>query len=77
MFTAMEGELYEVASFHAGADDFIGKTTSIPCLASRLHAHSRKNLHGSVERPEPESVSICPLEARRSARLGTVPRPQR
>jgi len=39
MFTAMQGELYERASLDAGADDFVLKSTSIPCLVSRLHAH--------------------------------------
>jgi len=39
MFTAMKGELYETASLDAGSDDFILKTTSIPCLVSRLRAH--------------------------------------
>jgi DNA-binding response OmpR family regulator len=43
MFTAMKGELYETASLDAGADDFIQKTTSIPCLVSRLRAHIHKH----------------------------------
>jgi two-component system OmpR family response regulator len=38
MLTAMEGEWYETASFDAGADDFILKTTSIPSLISCLRA---------------------------------------
>jgi len=43
VFTAMEGELYETASLDAGADDFILKTTSIPCLIARLRAHIRRH----------------------------------
>jgi DNA-binding response OmpR family regulator len=43
MFAAMKGELYETASLDAGADDFIQKTTSIPCLVSRLRAHIHKH----------------------------------
>jgi DNA-binding response OmpR family regulator len=39
MFTAMDGELYKTASLDAGADDFIPKSTSIPCLVARLRAH--------------------------------------
>jgi DNA-binding response OmpR family regulator len=50
MFTAMEGEFYEVASFSAGADDFILKTTSIPSLVSRLRAHIRRHPERSGER---------------------------
>jgi DNA-binding response OmpR family regulator len=42
MLTAMEGEWYETASFNAGADDFILKTTSIPSLVSRLRARIRR-----------------------------------
>jgi two-component system, OmpR family, response regulator len=42
IFTAMKGEFYETASFDAGADDFIPKTTSIPSLVSRIRAHIRK-----------------------------------
>jgi two-component system, OmpR family, response regulator len=42
MFTAMEGEFYETASFDAGADDFLLKTTSIPSLVSRLRVHLRR-----------------------------------
>jgi DNA-binding response OmpR family regulator len=42
VFTAMKGELYETACFDAGADDFILKTTSFPCLVSRLRAHIRR-----------------------------------
>jgi DNA-binding response OmpR family regulator len=34
IFTAMEGEFYETASLDAGADDFLPKTASIPCLVS-------------------------------------------
>jgi DNA-binding response OmpR family regulator len=43
MFTAMEGELYEAASFDAGADDFIPKTRGLPSLFSRLRAHIQRN----------------------------------
>jgi len=58
MFTAMKGELYETASLDAGADDFILKTTSIPCLVSRLRAHIRRHEQGSSKRTEPEKVSL-------------------
>lgn len=43
--TAMEGALYERASFEAGADDFIVKTDGTSHLLKRLNAH----LHGSEE----------------------------
>jgi DNA-binding response OmpR family regulator len=46
MFTAMEGELYETASLDAGADDFISKTVSIPCLIARFRAHIRRHEKG-------------------------------
>ncbi|MGA2535948.1 MAG: response regulator [Terracidiphilus sp.] len=58
MFTAMEGELYEVASFNAGADDFILKTTSIPSLVSRLRAHIRMRQQGLDESTDRERVSM-------------------
>lgn len=40
VFTAMEGELYETASFDAGADDLITKTEGFPSFLSRLRAHA-------------------------------------
>jgi DNA-binding response OmpR family regulator len=43
MFTVLEGEFYETASLNAGADDYILKTTSIPRLLARLHAHIRRH----------------------------------
>jgi DNA-binding response OmpR family regulator len=58
MFTAMEGEFYETASFDAGADDFLPKTASIPSVVSRLRAHIRRNNRESKQRTEPETVSI-------------------
>jgi DNA-binding response OmpR family regulator len=58
MFTAMEGELYEVASFNAGADDFILKTTSTPSLVSRLRTHIRKRQQGLDESTGRERVSM-------------------
>jgi DNA-binding response OmpR family regulator len=58
MFTAMKGELYETASLDAGADDFILKTTSIPCLVSRLRSHIRRREQGLSKRTKPETVSI-------------------
>jgi DNA-binding response OmpR family regulator len=58
MLTAMKGELYETASLDAGADDFILKTTSIPCLVSRLRAHIRRREQGLSKRSEPETVSM-------------------
>ena len=58
MFTAMEGELYEVASFNAGADDFILKTTSIPSLVSRLRAHIHRHQQSLGERTDREKVSM-------------------
>jgi DNA-binding response OmpR family regulator len=60
MFTAMEGELYETASFNAGADDFIPKTTSIPSLVSRLRVHIRKHQQGLGERTNWEKVPVRP-----------------
>jgi DNA-binding response OmpR family regulator len=43
MFTVLEGEFYETSSLNAGADDYILKTTSIPRLLARLHAHIRRH----------------------------------
>jgi DNA-binding response OmpR family regulator len=43
ILTAMEGELYESASFGAGADDFITKTGAFSSFISRLGAHIRRN----------------------------------
>jgi DNA-binding response OmpR family regulator len=43
VFTAMEGELYETASFDAGADDLITKTEGFPSFLSRLRAHAPRN----------------------------------
>lgn len=43
MYTAMEGELYEMASLDAGADEFIQKTCSSASLASRIRAHIRRH----------------------------------
>jgi DNA-binding response OmpR family regulator len=54
MLTAMKGELYETASLDALADDFIQKTTSIPCLISRLRRHEVS----LGERTDPEKVSM-------------------
>lgn len=48
IFTAMEGELYEKASFDAGADDFILKAGGIPHLLTRLRARTHRS------EPEPE-----------------------
>ena len=42
MFNAMKGEPYETASLHAGADDFIPKTTSVLSAVSRIRAHIRR-----------------------------------
>ncbi|MBB6144384.1 DNA-binding response OmpR family regulator [Silvibacterium bohemicum] len=42
MYTVLEGEWYELASLHAGADGYILKSTSIQLLISRLHAHIRR-----------------------------------
>ena len=39
MFTAMDGEDYEKASFEVGVDEFILKTGGIPHLMTRLRAH--------------------------------------
>jgi DNA-binding response OmpR family regulator len=58
MFTAMKGELYETAALDAGADDFIQKTTSIPCLLSRLRAHIRRHEQSLGKRTEPEKVPM-------------------
>ena len=58
MFTAMEGEFYEAASFNAGADDFILKTTSIPILVSRLRAHIRRHQQSLVGKTVLEKVSV-------------------
>jgi DNA-binding response OmpR family regulator len=43
MFTVLDGEFYETSSLNAGADDYILKTTSIPRLLARLHAHIRRH----------------------------------
>ena len=48
MFTAMDGEDYEKASFEAGADEFILKTDGIPHLMARLRAH-----FGAEQEPMP------------------------
>jgi DNA-binding response OmpR family regulator len=58
MFTAMEGELYEAASFDAGADDFIEKTQPIPSLVSRLRAHIRRYQLSFCERTDRDKVSM-------------------
>jgi DNA-binding response OmpR family regulator len=58
IFTAMKGELYETASLDAGADDFIQKTTAIPCLVSRIRAHIRRHELSLGERTAPEQVSM-------------------
>jgi DNA-binding response OmpR family regulator len=38
VYTAMTGEEYKSASLEAGADEFIPKTTSVPCFVSHLRA---------------------------------------
>jgi DNA-binding response OmpR family regulator len=43
MYTVLEGEWYELASLHAGADGYILKNTSVQLLISRLHAHIRRH----------------------------------
>jgi DNA-binding response OmpR family regulator len=58
MFTSMEGEFYETASLDAGADDFILKTISIPCLVSRICSHIRRHERGLCKRRESETVPI-------------------
>ena len=60
MLTAMEGKLYETASFNAGVNDFILKTTSIPSLVSRLRAHIRRQHQDSPKRPARKKVSMSP-----------------
>lgn len=42
IYTAMNGNLYEEASFEAGADDFISKTSGIGVLLSHIRAHALK-----------------------------------
>lgn len=42
IYTVLEGEWYELASLHAGADGYILKNTSVQLLISRLHAHIRR-----------------------------------
>jgi DNA-binding response OmpR family regulator len=58
IFTAMEGELYEMTSLDAGADDFILKTVSIPSLVSRIRAHIRRHEQGLRKSTESETISI-------------------
>jgi two-component system, OmpR family, response regulator len=43
IFTAMEGEPYESASFEAGADEFIPKAAGIPSIVARVRAHIRRH----------------------------------
>lgn len=43
MYTALEGDWYELASLHAGADGYILKKTSVELLISRLIAHIRRH----------------------------------
>jgi DNA-binding response OmpR family regulator len=43
MYTVLEGEWYEMASLHAGADGYILKNTSVQLLISRLLAHIRRH----------------------------------
>jgi DNA-binding response OmpR family regulator len=43
VYTLLEGDLYETASFDAGADDYIVKKAPISTLLSRLHAHLRRS----------------------------------
>ena len=56
IFTATNGKLYETASIHADADDFILKTASIPSLISRLRADIRRHELGVGKRRESEKV---------------------
>lgn len=42
MYTVMEGDLYETASFDADADDFIVKTSSVASVGLRIRAHIRR-----------------------------------
>jgi two-component system OmpR family response regulator len=58
MFTAMVGEFYETASFDAGADDFILKTTSIPGLVSRFRAQIRRREQELARRMARAKVSM-------------------
>jgi DNA-binding response OmpR family regulator len=54
MFTAMKGKLYEIASFNAGANDFILKTTLIPNFVFRLYAHIDKYDRNKTAEPSPQ-----------------------
>jgi len=54
MFTAMKGKLYEIASFNAGADDFILKTTSIPNFAFHLYAYIHRYDRNRMAEPSPQ-----------------------
>jgi DNA-binding response OmpR family regulator len=59
MYTAMEREFYETASLDAGADDFIPKATSIPCLVARLRAHIRRSEQDLPKVPAPRAAKKC------------------
>jgi len=53
IYTVLEGEWYELASLHAGADGYILKNTSVQLLISRLHAHIRRYERDTGKRPSP------------------------
>jgi DNA-binding response OmpR family regulator len=42
VYTVLEGELYETATFDAGADDYVVKRPGTSVLLARLHAHIRR-----------------------------------
>jgi len=58
MYTVLEGEWYELASLHAGADGYILKSTSIQLLISRLHAHIRRYERDTGKRRAPRTVLV-------------------
>src|ERR1700722_4232037 len=58
VYTEHDGESCELSAFGAGADDYIPKSTSIPCLVARIHAHidredRRETRRASVQRRIP------------------------
>jgi len=57
-YTEHDRESYELSAFGAGADDYIPKSTSIPRLVARIHAHidredRRETRRASVQRRIP------------------------
>ena len=51
VYTEHDRESYELSAFGAGADDYIPKSTSIPRLVARIHAHIDREDRREKRRP--------------------------